>query len=167
MTTASLTASPHAKPAAATIVGAVVGVLTLLEGFFGSGHMPSGAEIASILAGSGITLGSVGAFIGSHLGITKAQMAHDAALVAEEWTKAEPLLATVEQAVPALQAHMASLETAIDDKVKAAVAALPAVVQPDAAALASEVEARVRAAIAGAPSAPASAQPAAAPGPVG
>jgi hypothetical protein len=69
------TTSPHTKPAVAAVIGVIVGVLTLLEGYFGSGHIPSGAEVASILSGAGITLGSVTAYIVSHLGITRALVA--------------------------------------------------------------------------------------------
>lgn len=63
--------SPHARPALASAVGVAVGVLTLLETYFGTGHLPTGAEIASVLAGSGVTLGSVIAFVGHHLGALK------------------------------------------------------------------------------------------------
>ena len=140
----------HTRPAVASGIGAVIGVLTIAQGFFGSGHLPSGAEIASILAGAGLTLGSVAAFIGSHLGITKAQVAHDATLVAQEWAKAEPLLATVGH-IPGIEEHVTALADGLDARIQAAVAAVvPQPVAVDVDQLAEQAKAKVLAAFAGA-----------------
>lgn len=69
-----LAPSPHTKPAIAATIGVVIGVLALVQGYFGSGHIPTSEEVASVLGGAGITLGSIAAFILSHLGIVKAQL---------------------------------------------------------------------------------------------
>lgn len=143
-------ASVHTRPAVASAIGAVIGVLTIAQGYFGSGHLPSGAEIASILGGAGLTLGSVAAFVGSHLGITKAQVAHDATLVAEEWAKAEPLLATVGH-IPGIEEHVTALADGLDARIQAAVAtAVPQPVAVDIDHLAEQAKAKVLAAFAGA-----------------
>jgi hypothetical protein len=74
--------SPHTRPAIASAIGLTIGVLTLVQAYFGSGHIPTGAEIAGLLSGAGLSLGSVIAFIVAHVGITKAQIANPAPVVA-------------------------------------------------------------------------------------
>lgn len=58
-------------PAVASGIGALIGVLTLLEGFFATGGLPTGTQIASVLAGSGVALGSLIAFIAAHVHLAR------------------------------------------------------------------------------------------------
>lgn len=138
---------PHKKITVVMIVGVVTGVLTGIEGFFGSGHIPSGAEVAAILGGSGVSLGTLGFGLLAHLGLSKAELERDARLVAEEWTKAEPLLATVTQTVPDLSKHLDDLTAGLDERIKDVVAAVvPAPVAVDIDRIAEEAKTRVLAA---------------------
>ena len=125
-TPAVTVSSVHKPPAVAAIIGGIVGVLTMVQAFFTSGHLPSSAEVASILAGAGLALGSVGAYIGHHLGWLKA--------VGPAIAAAEPGLAAVAGQVPGLDARLATVEHAVQaqvDKVAPAV---------DVAALAEQVK---------------------------
>lgn len=67
------------KPVLITIIGVVVGILSMAQSYFGSGHIPSAAEVAGLLSGAGVTVGSVIGFLVHHLGINKAMLARDAA----------------------------------------------------------------------------------------
>lgn len=138
-------ASPHTKPTVAAIVGVIIGLLTAGVAAFHSGHLPSSATVSGILSGGGITLGSVGAFILSHLGITKAQLVHDETVAKTELVRAEPLVAAAVAADPNLAEHVAALESSLDAKVTLAVAKLPAAVQPDVEAVVAKVKAQLAA----------------------
>lgn len=139
MTQPVRTPSPHTKPAAASIAGVVLGGLVVAYGFFSTGHLPSAETVATTLGGSGVILGSVGAFIGSHLGITKAQVAHDAAAAARVLADAAPLVGLAEKTIPGLEARITSVESDVDSKIAAAVAALPKGAETDVVALAEKV----------------------------
>jgi hypothetical protein len=62
-----MTKSVHTQPAVAAGIGTAIGALAMAQAFFGSGHLPSSAEVAALLAGAGITTSSVVAFIYHHL----------------------------------------------------------------------------------------------------
>lgn len=149
-------ASPHKPPAVAAAIGTAIGVLTLLEGFFGSGHVPTGVQIASVLAGSGLSLGSVGAFVAAHISWLKAAGPAVAA--------AFPAVEDAVKAVPGLAERVAQVEQTVQHAVTSVA---PGV---DVAAVAAEVKRLiVDAAVSPTPHTPAAAAAAAtAPaGPVG
>lgn len=68
--------SIHTRPLVASVLGLVAGILVMVQAYFGSGHIPTGAEIAGLISGSGLSLGSVLGFIAAHVGVTKAQIAN-------------------------------------------------------------------------------------------
>lgn len=53
-----------------TVVGVVIGVLTLLQTYLHTGMLPSGTELAGVFAGTGISLTSIIAGIFAHLQMT-------------------------------------------------------------------------------------------------
>lgn len=69
------------KPVIITVIGLIIGAATMAQAYFGSGHIPSAAELGGLLSGAGITVGSVVGFLVHHLGINKAMLLRDVAIV--------------------------------------------------------------------------------------
>jgi hypothetical protein len=108
------TASPHTKPTVASIVGVIVGVLTLVQGFFGGGHLPPSAQVATVLGGTGLTAASVLGFIYHHAAWLKTvgpQIAQDL-----------PIAQAAVDAVPGLQTRLSELEQKVTTGIGAEVA---------------------------------------------
>lgn len=102
MATPLNTPSVHKVPAAAAGAGFVAGILTLVEAYFGSGHLPTGAEVAGLVSGAALSLGSIGAFL-----------AHHAA-----WLKVVgPVGAELETAVPGLSQRLGAVEHLVQQQV--------------------------------------------------
>ena len=90
------------NPLGVSVLGAVAGLLTLAEGFFASGHFPAASQIASVIAGSGLTLGSVLGYVAHDLGLTKARLSHDASVAAQAAAQIAPALDAAAK-LPAIQ----------------------------------------------------------------
>jgi hypothetical protein len=116
--------TPHRKSAVAAILGVVVGAATMAQAYFGSGHIPSGSEIAGLLGGAGITVSSVVGWFAAHIHITRAEMAVG---VKEA------------QAVSAMVDTVPALATRIDQLSALVTNAVPAPVQVDVAAVTQQV----------------------------
>lgn len=134
------TSSPHVRPGIAAAIGVAAGVLTLVQAYFGSGHLPSSAEVASVVGGSGLTAASVLGFIAHHASWLKTV----GPVVAAELPAIE---ATIGQ-VPGLQAELEHLKTEMVAAVQTEVSKV--VPDVDVAALTAEIQKRILATLASA-----------------
>jgi hypothetical protein len=147
------TASPHTKPTVATVVGAVVGVLSLVQGYFTSGHLPSSAEVASIAGGLGLTGVSVLGFIYHYTTWMKTV----GPVVASELPVAQAAVA----AIPGLDQRIATLEGSLVKTVQDEVSKFAPAVNVEA--LVAKVKSELLAALSGAAATQAAGAPAGSP----
>lgn len=139
-----------AMPVLASITTFVIGILTLLEGVFHTGHLPPAVTVSEVFAGSGVTLGSAGAWLAHHFGWAKLLVNMPAGKAAE----------------------LGYLDSHIEARVKAAMADLPGWAKGDVDAIAAKVRADLLAALTSSPapagqSSPPTAPPAPAAPPTG
>jgi hypothetical protein len=133
----------------------VIAVTVIVWVFFHTGRLPAPAEVTGLVTAAVALLGGVG----SHFGLSKVALSHDAGIIDAKYSQLEPFASAVETAVPALQSQVEQLGTSIDQKVaegvKAAVAELPLPAQTDVDALAEIVKAKILSAVAGGVTGPA------------
>lgn len=127
-------ASPHTKPALATGAGGIVGTLTVLWGFFHTGHLPSSVEIAAILGGLGLNGVAISGFIAHLRGWFKT--------IAPAYSDVLPIITKLEADVPGLGGRIAGLEAeagSIEAKINASVEAAVHHIDPSATFLTDNV----------------------------
>jgi hypothetical protein len=135
-TTVPKTPSPHTKPALAALVPTAIGVLTLIYAFYHSGHIPSSAEVAAVVSGSGLSLGGPTAFVAHYIAWGK----KNALPVVQA---AAPAAVQAIDDIPGARTALDSFEARVLAAVHTEVAKLPAPLQADVATLEATAKAAV------------------------
>ena len=136
------TASPHTRPTVASVVGVLIGIGVIVVGHHGTGAGHSTQQTVGTLAGSGMTLGTVLAYLASHLGITKATQAKLvaeadklAAEAAKAWPEYKPQIEEAIGMVPGLHQEIAAAKADAISEANRLIAALPQSAQIDVRAI--------------------------------
>lgn len=103
-------------PELIALVGVVLGVLVEIQTYFHSGRLPTAVEVAGVVAGTGLPLGSIAAYMAHRLGISKAALNHDISLAHAGYIGLSSAVSALEHDFPGVKAAVASLDSSVAER---------------------------------------------------
>jgi hypothetical protein len=117
-------------------VGVLIGLAAQAQTYFHSGSLPTSVQVAGLLAGAGLSGGSILGYLAHRFGLSKAQLAHDITLAGRGYDALSNALSAIEADFPGVKSRVDALDASIAERFAHVAQIIPAPV--DVKALAAD-----------------------------